>query len=98
MELRAEPAAWADVGLRVGRGCPPPSLRAGLIGHRQHSLGEGGASGGGDGGKGVGDDSVRWVRQEVHSETLLVARLRYELRPGSQLIWDRDSCRSLADL
>lgn len=46
--LRAEPAAWADVGfrvdarrLRVGLGCPPPSLRAGLIGRRQHSLGEG---------------------------------------------------------
>lgn len=31
------------------------------------------------------------MRQEVHSETLLVAKLRYELRPGIQLIWSRDS-------
>lgn len=48
--LRTEPAAWADadVGfrvdarrLRLGLGYPPPSLRAGLIGCRQHSLSEG---------------------------------------------------------
>lgn len=42
-----------------------------------------------------GDDSVRWVRQEVHSETLLVTRLRYELRPGIRLNWSQETLEEI---